>query len=67
MYFCSCCHDLLMMSTNLNDISILNINGPDYHCIISRFSKTKALNLLQNADLSVKRCIIINYNFFNCV
>ena len=40
------CHDLLMMSVNLNDIAILNINGSDYRCIISLISKNKAINLM---------------------
>ena len=36
---------------NLSDIAILNIKGSDYHCIISRISKNKAINLLQNLKL----------------
>ena len=37
------CHDLLMMSMNLDDIAILNIKGSDYHhCIISLISKNEA-------------------------
>ena len=43
---CSGCNDLLMMSTNLDDIAILNINGGDYRCIISRIRKSKVVNLL---------------------
>ena len=48
---CNRYHDLLMMSANLNDIAILNINGFDYHCIINGINKSEAANLLQNADL----------------
>ena len=51
---CNRCHELLMMSVNLSDIAILNINGSDHYCIISLISKNKAINLLQNADLTVK-------------
>ena len=29
------CHDVLMMSMNLSDFAILNINGADYRCSIS--------------------------------
>ena len=36
---CNRCHDIFMMSTNLNDIVISNIKRPDYHCIISLISK----------------------------
>ena len=32
------CHALLMLSLNLRDISILNINVSDYCCIISLIS-----------------------------
>ena len=45
-------HDLLMMSVNLSDTSILNIKGSDYHCIVSLISKNEAINLMQNADLT---------------
>ena len=41
-----------MMSMNLDDIAILNIEGSDYHCIISLISKNKTRNLMQNADLT---------------
>ena len=43
-----------MMSVNLRDIAILNIKGSDYCCIISFISKSEAINLLQNADLTEK-------------
>ena len=33
---------------------ILNIKGPDYHCIISLNNKNEAIKLLQNADLTKK-------------
>ena len=36
------CLDVLMMSMNLSDIAILNINGADYCCIISGISKSEA-------------------------
>ena len=43
-----------MMSMNLNDTAILNILGVDYRHVINRISKNKAVNLLQNANLSKK-------------
>ena len=55
---CNKCHDLLMMSINLSDIAILNIKGYDYRCIISLISKTEAINLMQNADLTEKSGIL---------
>ena len=51
---CNRCHDLLMMSMNLSSIAILNINGSDYHCIISLISKREAINLMQNVDSTEK-------------
>ena len=50
--FCNRCHDLLMMSMNLADITILNIKDSGYHCIISLISKNEAINVMQNADLT---------------
>ena len=39
---------------NLSDIAILNITGSDHRCIISLISKNKAINVMQNADLTEK-------------
>ena len=41
-----------MMSTNLSNIAILNINGTDYNCIISIISKSEAINLMENIDFT---------------
>ena len=35
---------VLIMSMNLSDIAIVNIHGADYCCIISRISKSDAIN-----------------------
>ena len=51
---CSECRDLLMISMNLSNIAILNINGVDYRCIISRINKNEAMNLMHNTDLAEK-------------
>ena len=51
---CNRCHDLLMMSMNLRDITILNIKGSDYRCVINLISKNEAINLMPNADLTEK-------------
>ena len=52
------CHDSLMMSVNFSDIALLNIKDCDYSCINSGISKTEAINLMQNADLTKKREIL---------
>ena len=54
-YVCNGCHDVLMMSLNLDNIAILNINDTDYCCIINGISKIDALNPLKYADLIEKR------------
>ena len=41
-----------MMSMNLSDISILNIKGANYSCIINGISKNEAINLLKNVNLT---------------
>ena len=48
------CHDLFIMSMNLTDIANLNIEGAHYCYIINRISKSEAINLLQNIDLTEK-------------
>ena len=53
-HVCNECHDLLMMPMSLKDIAILNIKGVDYCYIISRISKSDAINLKQNIDLTKK-------------
>ena len=45
-------HDILMMSVDINNISILNIHGVDFRCIIVRISKIEAIKLLKIAYLS---------------
>ena len=42
------CNDAM----NLRDIAILKIKRADYRCIISGIIKTKAINFMQNIDLS---------------
>ena len=44
-----------MMSMNVSDIAILNIKKADYRYIISGIRKNKAINLMQNADLTETR------------
>ena len=39
---------------NLSNIFILKIKSADYCCIITGISKSEAINLLQNIDLTEK-------------
>ena len=43
-----------MMSANLDDIAILNIRSVDYRCITNKIDESKAINILQNTDLTEK-------------
>ena len=38
---CNGCHDLLMISMNLNDIAILNIKGTDYCVLLAELAKVR--------------------------
>ena len=58
-YICNGCHDVLIMSMNLDDIAILNISGADYRCVIAGTSKIEVINLMQNIDFSEKKQNII--------
>ena len=49
-YVCNRCHDLLMLSMNLNNIAIFKIKNGDYRCIITETSKSEAINLIKNTD-----------------
>ena len=60
---CNKCRDLLKMSMKLSNITILNIKGLDYCCIISGISKNEAINLMQNADLTKKKWNIIQNKY----
>ena len=40
---------------NLSNIAILNIKGASYRCIISGISKSDAIILMYNIDLTKKR------------
>ena len=59
---CNGCLDLLLMSINLNGIAIFNIWSVNYCCIIKIVSNTKAVNLLQNDDLSKNSETLKNKN-----
>ena len=51
---CNRCHNVSMVSIDLNDIATSNIKGSGYRSIISRISKNEAINLIQNASLTEK-------------
>ena len=48
---CNGCHDLIMLSVNTSDITIITVENVDYCCIIHKISKSEAIDLLQNFAL----------------
>ena len=56
-YICNKCHDLLT-SMSLSEIAILNIKGSDYRSTVSGTSKSEAIKLLQNIDMTEKGGIL---------
>ena len=46
---CNGCHDVTILSVNVNDIAIITAKNVDYRCIIQKISKSEAINLLQNS------------------
>ena len=59
------CHDVLMMSMKLCNITILNIHGVDYRCITNRIIRSGATNVMQNINLSGKSKKHKNLLFIN--
>ena len=55
---CSGCNDVLVTSMNLSNIAILNIQGDDSRSIISGVTKSEAINVIQNIDLTEKNVIL---------
>ena len=43
---------------NLSNIAILNVKGADYCSVISRISKSEAINLIQHFDWTEKNGIL---------
>ena len=43
-----------MTSINISNIAILKIKNVDYRCIITGISKSEAIKLLQNIDMTEK-------------
>ena len=54
-HVCNRCQDLLIKSMNLSNIAILKIKNVNYQCIITEISKSEAIKLLENIDLTEKK------------
>ena len=55
---CNGYHDVLKMSLKLTNITILNIRGLDYCCIINGIIKVDAVNIQQNVDLTKEKGVL---------
>ena len=63
LHVCSKCHDVLMTAYELKNIAVINVKGIDFKCIFRVFSKTGAVNRLNN---SVLAGMVINKIGFWC-
>ena len=50
-HVCNKCHDVLMTAYELKNITILNVKGVDFRCILSGSTKNEAVNRLNNSML----------------
>ena len=48
---CNGCHDLTILYLIISDTATISVKNVDYRCIIQNISKSKAINLLENAVL----------------
>ena len=62
-HVCNKSHSLLITSMNLSDIAILNFKSADSRCIISETGESKAINLMQNINLTEKSKTLQNIKF----
>ena len=44
---CNCCHDILMMTCDLKNITVLNVKGVDL-CALWNMNRNDAINMLGN-------------------
>ena len=49
---CNGWHDIKMMSIDINSIAMLNIDGATYRFMIPSISKSEAVTMFKNSDLS---------------
>ena len=58
-YITNGCHDLTILSVNINDNAIITVKNVDYRCIIHNIRKSEATNLLKNSVLENRGYIYI--------
>ena len=53
------CHDILMMVYELKNITIMNVKGVDYGCVLWNMTRNDAINMLGNSKLDDKGTLCI--------
>ena len=53
-HVCNGCHDTLMKTCELKNITILNIKGVDYRCDLWNITRNDSINILSNSKLDDK-------------
>ena len=53
-YVCNKCHDISIMDYELKNITILNVKGADYRCILWNMAGNDAINMFNNSKLEDK-------------
>ena len=59
-FFCNGCHDVLVMSVDISSIVVLDIHYVDYCGIIVGITKSEAIDLIKNTDVSKKSRSLYN-------
>ena len=48
-FVCNVCHDISLMTYELEIIAILNVKGVDYRCVLWNITRNYAINMLSNS------------------
>ena len=51
---CDGCHDISMMAYELKNISILNVKGVNYRCVLQNMTRNDAITRLNSSKLGDK-------------
>ena len=52
--FCNCCHDLMQIAMNFNDVATVSVERSDYRIHFWYMSKDDAIIIMKNSDLREK-------------
>ena len=65
-HVCNKCQDVLMTAYELKNITILNVKGVDFRCILSGISRDEAVNRLNKSSIvtEVIRTVYYYYHYY---